>query len=278
MTAIRPIEEPRQSAGDPHRVLLPGAAEMSLEEPLAHFAAHGWARLGRVASEEALVAMRERADDLMLGRVAYEGMFFQHDTATGRYDDLTYGRGYEGPSLNYRKIEKLEKDPVFSAWINNPLFERVARARISGDVVIYRALLMNKSTTGGSNLPWHQDGGKFWGLDRDPELQVWTALDDAPEEAGCVEVVGGTHAAGLATPLGGVVPEEIARAKDADARAISLPAVAGEVLLLHNYVWHRSGVNRTGKPRRAITTSYMTAATRCLRRKREPRVFVRVFA
>ena len=39
-----------------------------------------------------------------------------------------YKKGYEGPSLNYRKIEKLEKDPLFLAWINNPLFERVARA------------------------------------------------------------------------------------------------------------------------------------------------------
>jgi phytanoyl-CoA hydroxylase len=258
-------------------LLLPGAADKDIEEPLAHFAAHGWARLGPVANDDALARMRERSDDIMLGKVAYDGMFFQRDTETGRYDDLTYGRGYEGPSLNYRKIEKLEKDALFSAWINNPLFERVARARIAGDIVIYRALLMNKSTAGGSDLPWHQDGGKFWGLDRDPELQIWTARDDAPEDAGCVEVVGGTHVAGLATPLGGVIPDEIARAKDADARAMAVPAAAGEVLLLHNYVWHRSGLNKTGKPRRAITTSYMTAATRCLRRKRAPRVFVRVF-
>ena len=25
-----------------------------------------------------------------------------------------------------------------------------------------------------------QDGGRLWGLSRDPELQIWTALDDAP--------------------------------------------------------------------------------------------------
>ncbi len=59
-------------------------------------------------------------------------------------------------------------------------------------------------------LPWHQDGGRFWGLDRDPILQIWTALDDAPVAAGCVEVLPGSHRDGLATPLGGLVPAPLA--------------------------------------------------------------------
>ena len=74
------------------------------------------------------------------------------------------------------------------------------------DITLYRAFLMNKHAGGGSDLPWHQDGGEFWGLDRDPSLQIWTALDDAPFGGGCVEVLPGTHRGGLATPLGGVVP------------------------------------------------------------------------
>ena len=261
----------------PEELLVPGVLGTDLEEPLAHFAEHGWARLGRVATDEALEAMRARADDLMLGRVAYPGMFFQKDTTSGNYDDLTYGRGYEGPSLEYRKIEKLELDTVFRAWIDNPLFERVARAKIAGDVAIYRALLMTKAATGGTHLPWHQDGGVFWGLDRDPELQLWSALDDAPVEAGCVEVVDGSHAGGLATRLGGVVPADIVAASGAEERAQKIPARAGDAVMIHNHLWHRSGVNTTGRPRRAMTICYMSAATRCLRKKRAPRSFVRVF-
>ena len=138
-----------------------------------------------------LEALRARADDIMMGRVVYEGLFFQHDSGTGRYEDLEFGRGWVGPSLSYRKIEKLERDPVFRAWLENPLLERVVRAVVGDDVAIYRATLFNKSAEGGTELPWHQDGGSFWGLDRDPELQIWTALDDAPVEAGCVEVLDG---------------------------------------------------------------------------------------
>jgi len=58
---------------------------------------------------------------------------------------------------------------------------------------------------------------------------------------------------------------------------VALPAIAGEVILIHNQVWHRSGVNRTDRPRRALTVCYMSAETRCLRKKRAPRRFVRVF-
>jgi hypothetical protein len=248
-----------------------------LDSGLEHFRLHGWARLGRIASEEELGRLRERADDIMLGRVTYPDLFFQHDAPSGRYYDLDFGRGYIGPSLSYRKIEKLERDPVFRAWLENPVFERVTRALVGDEVALYRATLFTKGAAGGTELPWHQDGGSFWGLDRDPDLQIWTALDDAPVESGCVEVVDGSHLGGLASPLGGVIqPEVLARAR-ADERKLALPARAGEVLLLHNHLWHRSGVNTTGVTRRAFTVAYMHASTRCMRKKRAPRVFLRVF-
>ena len=123
-------------------------------------------------------------------RVRHEGLFFQRDSATGRYEDLEFAKGWQGPSPEYRKIEKLELDPLFRAWMKNALFERIARRLIAGPIALYRAVLFTKSAAGGTALPWHQDGGRFWGLDRSPELQIWTALDDCPVDAGCVEVRG----------------------------------------------------------------------------------------
>jgi len=259
-------------------MLLLGAETMDLTEVLAHYAEHGWARLGRVATDDVLGQLRARADAIMLGEVTYPGLFFQIDAPTGDYDDLTYGKGYEGPSLDYRKVEKLELDPLYRAWLENPLFGRVARAVIGEHgIALYRAVLFSKGATGGSNLPWHQDAGAFWGLDRDPHLQIWTALDDVPLESGAVEVVDGTHARGLATPLGGVVPDNLLAKYGAEAAAMPLPATAGEVLLIHNHVWHRSGKNRTGRPRRALTVCYMDARTKCQRKRRAPREFVKLF-
>jgi hypothetical protein len=258
-------------------LLVPGAAEIDLRDPLAVFAAQGFARLGKVLADDAREALAARADAIMLGRATIPGLFFQHDSATGRYDDLELGKGFTGPSLDYRKIEKLELDPLFRGWIENPLFARIARALLGEEVTLYRAVLFTKSARGGTALPWHQDAGRFWGLDRDPFLQIWTALDDAPKEAGCVEVIPGSHRDGLATPLGGVVPADRVRDRGADEAAVPLPARAGESILVHNLLWHRSGVNTTGAPRRALTVCYMEGGTRCLRRKRAPRSFLRVF-
>jgi hypothetical protein len=257
--------------------LLPGAEALPLAAALEHYEAHGWARLGPVVGEAALAALRARAHQIMLGEVVHRGLFVPHDAHNGRYGDLPRGIGWQGPSLHYRKIEKLERDPLFRAFLENPLFGRVARARIDDGVVLCRAVLFTKAAAGGTELPWHQDGGSFWGLSRDPSLQIWTALDDAPLESGCVEVIPGSHKEGLATPLGGAIPDDVAARRGAEGRAIPLPARPGECLLLHNHIWHRSGVNRTAATRRALSVCLMSESIRCIRRKRAPRSFLPLF-
>lgn len=259
--------------------MIPEVAPISAAQrdaALAHYREHGYARLGVLASEATVRALRDRIDAIMLGQVDNEPFFFQRDTDSGRYEDLTFGRGYEGPSLRYRKIEKLENDPLFSEYLQHAEFAPLVRAVTGPEVSIYRALVFNKAAeTGGSLLPWHQDGGLFWGVDRDPELQLWTALDDVPLGGGCVEVVPGTHRGGLVRPIGGVVPYAIAGPREAEA--LPLPARAGEVILIHNHLWHRSRRSTSGQPRRALTVCYLPASTRCLRKKRAPRTFRRVF-
>src|SRR5262249_19795388 len=159
------------------------------------FATQGYARLGRVLSDDGLDALGQRVDDLMRGRVTHEGLFFQHDSSTGRYEDLGFGEGWKGPSDHYRKLEKLERDPIFRMWIGNALNERIARALHPGPIALYRAVLFTKSASGGTALPWHQDGGLFWGVDVQPTLQIWTALDDCSIDAGCLEVLPQSHSA-----------------------------------------------------------------------------------
>jgi hypothetical protein len=258
-------------------MLIPEAALLDVERPLAELAQQGFARLGRVLSDEGLQLLRERAEDLMLGRVSYPGLFFQPDATTGRYEDAPLGLGWQGPSLAYRKLEKLELDPRFRAWLQSPLFGRIACSLLGERVVIYRAILFNKGASAGSDIPWHQDGGNLWGLSQEPELQIWTALDDAPEDGGCLELIPGSHLHGLATPLGGVVPKEQLLATDAARKATPVPVRAGEALLIHNHVWHRSGRNRPGHRRLAFSVCYMSESTRCLRKRRAPREFFRAF-
>ena len=97
---------------------------LDIKTPLTHFAQRGFARLGVVLDAHGIDELRSRCDDLMMGVVRYPTMFFQHDSPTGRYDELSYGKGWVGPSRAYRKLEGLELDDTIRAWIENALFAR----------------------------------------------------------------------------------------------------------------------------------------------------------
>ena len=89
----------------PAEWLAPGAKDRELAPVLAHFAEHGWARLGQVLSEVGVAALGARIDELMLGHVRPAGLFYQHDSTSGAYEDLAFGKGWVGPSLAYRRRE-----------------------------------------------------------------------------------------------------------------------------------------------------------------------------
>lgn len=237
----------------------------------------GFVKLGRVVDDARLASLRERAEALMLGRVVWPGLFFQMDAPTGDYRDAPLGLGWQGPSLNYRKLEKLELDDQFRAMVRHPLLEPLVRTLIPGRVNLYRAIIFNKAASGGSEIPWHQDAGRLWGLSADPEVQVWTALDDAPVDGGCLEVIPGSHRWGLATPLGGVVPDDQVALRNGNSSGVRLPVEAGESILLHNLAWHRSGKTTLGHRRLGFSACYLPGSVACVRKHKAPRRFFEVF-
>lgn len=253
-----------------------------IADALARYREHGFAHLPAAFDEANLAPLRQRMGRLMAGDLDHTPFFFQSDSDTGRYEDAPLGKGWIGPSPNYRKIEKLERDPVVFAFLGNPLFERIAREVIPGPVHIYRTILMTKPSqldhkTGGTDLPWHQDGGRLWGLSEDPELQLWVALDDAPLAAGCMRFAAGSHKDGFATPLGGKVPDSLVADHLARYPIVTVPAKAGDLVLLHNAVWHASGLNTTPHTRRALSVCLIPETTRCTRKRGPKRVFPRLF-
>ena len=232
---------------------------------LARFAEDGYLRLGQVASSGQLQAMRDRIDEIMLGNVRYEGMPMQRDTTTGEYGALPT-RTFEDSerTLAYRRIDDLQLDPVFLGYMQHPVFREITEALIGPNVSIFRAMFMNKPAEHGTHLPWHQDVGIGWGLDSNPEVTVWTALDAATIENGCMQVVPGSHKHGVINEMH--FPSEADQARYArEEDCIHMEAEAGEAILLNNLLLHRSARNPTGKPRRAISIAYMDAATRAVK-------------
>ena len=230
----------------------------------ARFEEEGYVRLGRLLSDDELSDLCRRIDDLMLGNVVIDGIAFQLDPESHRYRDLP-GRttGVSLRTLDYRRVDELHLDPLFLAYMQHPLFRDLTRRRIGENVSVFRSMFMNKPATRGTELPWHQDVGKGWGIDSNPTTTVWTALDDATTASGCMQIVPGSHKLGILNE-GHYTSEEDQAAHCSPGKVIDLEVEAGEAVLIHNWVLHRSGVNGTGRPRRAFSIAYMDAATRTL--------------
>ena len=224
------------------------------------FMEEGYVRLGHLLSNKEIAALQQRIDDIMLGIIPYEKMRFQLDSTSGAYREAPpESIGHKGATLQYRKIMDLEQDPLFLSYMQHPLLREITRRYIGEDVSIYRAMFMNKPANQGTILPWHQDVGVGWGLDRNPITTVWMALDDATVENGCMQIVPGIHKHGV------INEGHFATAADAEKyqleeNTIDLEVEEGEVVLLNNLLLHRSGVNPTGKQRRAFSAAYMDAA------------------
>ncbi len=251
-------------------------------EQWAQYHRDGYLRLGKVAEATELAEMQAEMDEVMLGTasVDYDRMLMQLDGESGEYSGLPpQSRGHKGATLEYRKIQELEYDPVFLKWMKKPIFREIT-GEIYGQhapVSVYRAMFMNKPAHKGSVLPWHQDGGDGWGLDRDPLVTVWTALDPATKANGCVEVIPGTHRLGLLSAQGHTVSEEHVARYAPDDRIVHVELEPGEVVLLHNWLLHRSGMNSTDIPRRGFSACYMHGKAKHEREEHRGHVFPRIF-
>jgi ectoine hydroxylase-related dioxygenase (phytanoyl-CoA dioxygenase family) len=98
-----------------------------------------------------------------------------------------------------------------------PLFRDIT-TRIIGaeEVSIFRSMFFNKPAAdpgvseGGVVINWHQDGNPAtaagsayhgetgqrisgWGLDIDPRVTIWTALDECTVANGALQIVQGSH-------------------------------------------------------------------------------------
>lgn len=228
------------------------------------FLNRGYIFLGGIDRGE-LVELRNRIDDIMLGRanVDYEQLMMQLDR--GDEPGTPPGpqtNGFKGATLAYRKIQNLEINSTILSYMTKPIFREACSLAYGSDAPIscFRAMFMNKPAGLGTELRWHQD--RWANLDRDPLITIWTTLDDATLDNGCVRVIPGSHRAVLnPDDPSGFLTDEMAEEFDARDDVVPLAMEAGEVVLLHNHLLHTSSINRTNVPRRAISVCYMDART-----------------
>ena len=232
-------------------------------DELATFHEQGFLRLGRVVDDAGLAGLQQRIDDIMLGRVRNPDFMMQLDSTTGVYGDLgDQTPGFKGPTLAYRKIEGLERDARFLAYMQQDVIRDLCARLVGPEIAICRSMFMNKPARQGTLLPWHQDGGTSWNFTIDPIITIWLALDPATVANGCVEVVPGSHRLGLLRPQGHVIGEALEARHCRPGTSAYMELQPGEAVLLHNWLLHRSDRNATDQARRGFSVCLMDAGTR----------------
>jgi chlorinating enzyme len=151
---------------------------------------------------------------------------------------------------------------------------------IGPDILLFHLTAWPKPANDPAFVGWHQDA-TYFGLEPPVQVTAWVALTDASVEAGCMEVIPGSHRAGQhhhhETPSpnnllsrGQTLSGEFDRSCTA-----FMPVKAGEFSLHHTHLVHCSGPNRTNDRRVGLGISYVPTSVRCSSRTRVTAMLVR---
>ena len=189
--------EARASCGTTTDTELPAVMGRYTAAHHEEFMERGYLHLGPLLPPDELQALSARLDEVMLGEVVYEGVTFQLDPG-GSYTRSDMGP-HQGATLQYRRIEGLERDPLVEAFSLHPLIMQI-HEHYYGDLVSFRRpIMMNKPAGRSTPLPWHQDvpTGPRSLATGTPIVNIWTAINSADESNGCMRMVPGSHKHGI---------------------------------------------------------------------------------
>jgi hypothetical protein len=107
---------------------------------------------------------------------------------------------------------------------------------------------------------WHQDA-YYWPMTPHHSVTVWLAFDDVDEENGAMQIIPGSHAAGLmqhkrSTETDSILTLELERGTFREDTAVSLCLKAGEVSLHDDRAVHGSPANPSPRRRAGLTIRY----------------------
>ncbi|XP_004073400.1 uncharacterized protein LOC101169464 [Oryzias latipes] len=189
-------------------------------------------------------------------------------------------------------------------WVMNltkhPQILKVVQAVLGADVILldsrfickYPALKAETIHEGNQSKPdgndegdalpyvaWHQDM-RYWGIDGGPVLSVWLALDDSLKENGALQVIPGSHCAGMLQHRQAVrpgnmlsvnqeIPEELVQVEE----AVFCPLKAGQMSIHDGLLVHASDSNMSQRRRCGFVIRYVPTCAYPIQDSDRPRKF-----
>ncbi|MDH3665675.1 MAG: phytanoyl-CoA dioxygenase family protein [Paracoccaceae bacterium] len=142
-------------------------------------------------------------------------------------------------------------------------------ARLAQDNLLWKPPMRDGQP--GGTLGMHQDSAYAGWAEPRLMCTAWIALDDVSTEGGTMEFARASHLWGHAGPIGAFhnpadYKEAFRRAAEAACVAkpemVSVAVPAGGGSIHHGWLWHGSGPNRTGNPRRSVVSHCLSSEAR----------------
>ena len=150
--------------------------------------------------------------------------------------------------------------PPLTEFLYSDLMAEICRATLGGDVWHFNNQYVVKFAEVGMTFEWHQDSGYVEELKPSghlPYLTCWCPLDDVDESNGTIYVLPFSRARAC-----GVTDHRRAAGTNdlvgyfGDDPGDPVVVRAGSVVVFSSVLLHRSGANRTQRPRRVFLTQY----------------------
>jgi non-heme Fe2+,alpha-ketoglutarate-dependent halogenase len=151
---------------------------------------------------------------------------------------------------------------------------------IGPNIRLFHLSVWPKDPGTGTYVSWHQDA-TYFALDPICHVTAWVALTDAPVEAGCMEVVPGSHKLGQLRhadmqDTDNLLSRGQTLSADVDRSRTDYMAVkAGQFSLHHTHLVHNSRPNRSQNRRVGLGISYIPTHARCTMPTRVTAMLVR---
>ena len=187
---------------------------------------------------------------------AWRGRLEAFEHAEGQ--KLTRGHNFK-PHLLFPWVDEI---------VHSPQVLDAVEDLIGPDIRLFHLTVWPKDAGSGAFVSWHQDA-TYFALEPACHVTAWVALTDATVEAGCMEVVPGSH------KLGQLRHTEMQDAENLLSRGQTLavdfdrsstaymPVRAGQFSLHHTHLVHNSRPNRSADRRIGLGISYIPTSARC---------------
>lgn len=161
------------------------------------------------------------------------------------------------PGDDVRKISGVAKgDELFRQLAHHSSIVAMMQELMSPNLKLFRADVLMKPAGVGSAKGMHQDS-PYWPIEPMALWSCWMPFDPSLLENGCMTAIPGSHQRG-ALPHAHVTDDYVIPEEHYEPTAVlPIEMAPGSGLFFHSLLLHGTAENRSAKPRRAITMSYM---------------------